>query len=112
MLNFRFAAPTAVPKTPTHIGNVFVLLGIDHFSAHQMDAQPFFGNEVDPKPLSTNTTENFWIIDMSHGRRWVIAHENDFVPFKRKFEDEFRKSLAIATNFALLDYENMYDENQ
>jgi hypothetical protein len=57
-LNFRFAAPTAVPKNPTHLDNVFVLLGIDYFSPHQLDAQPFFGNEVDPKPLSANTTES------------------------------------------------------
>lgn len=114
MLNFRFAAPTAAPKNPLQLDNFLVLLVIDHFSVHQLDAQPFFNNEVDSKHLSTNTTESSWKRNMSSGRRFVvrIAHENDFVPFKRKLEDEFRKSLAIATDFALLDYENMYNKNQ
>lgn len=53
----------------THLNNFLVLLDVEHFSVHQLDTQPFFGHEVDPKHLSTNTIANSWKIDMSSGRR-------------------------------------------
>lgn len=111
MLNFRFVAPTAAPKSPSHLDNFLVLLGVDHFSipaGHPAIFRSWGWSEASQYKYDRELLKDrheFW-------EKVRITHENVFVAFKRKLEDELREPLAIAADFALLDYENMYNKNQ